>query len=108
MAGRSPARFLAPIALLAFVFALYTVVNNGRDKTSPNGAALPTVTATATSKKTSKKSSHSKKAKTYTVKSGDTLSGIAQKTGVDSSRLVRLNPKLDPGTLTPGQKIKLR
>ena len=107
MAGRSPARFLAPILLLAFVFALYTIVNDARDKGSPNGAAAPSVTATSTSKKSTKKSSK-KKAKTYTVKSGDTLSGIAQKTGVDASRLVRLNPKLDPGTLSPGQKIKLR
>ena len=31
MAGRSPARFLAPIALVAFAFALYSVVQDGRD-----------------------------------------------------------------------------
>lgn len=109
MAGRSPARFLAPIALLAFVFALYTIVENGRDNSTSNGAAAPSVTAAPTSHKSSKKSSSKKKTKkSYVVKSGDTLSGIAEKTGVDAAKLVQLNPHLDPSTLTPGQKIKLR
>jgi LysM repeat protein len=109
MAGRSPARFLAPIALLAFVFALYTIVHNGSDKGGSNGAAAPSVTATSTSHKTSKKSAKKKTTKkTYVVKSGDTLSGIAEKTGIDAAKLTRLNPKLNPSTLAPGQKIKLR
>ncbi len=108
MAGRSPARFLAPIAILAFVFALYTVINDARDRHGVSGSTTPTATATTTGKKTSKKTSTKKKAKTYTVKSGDTLSGIAEKTGVDASKLVRLNPRLDPATLAPGQRIKLR
>ena len=106
MAGRSPARFLAPIALIAFAFALYSVV---KDQSAPAGgnsaeSATPTATATAKSKKSSKKK---KKAKTYTVKSGDTLSGIAEKTKLTQEEILDLNPELDPSTLAPGQKIKL-
>jgi LysM repeat protein len=108
MVGRNPARFLAPIALLAFAFALYTVVQDARapaggDSSSGSPAnASPTASSTKGSKRTSRR------ARTYTVKSGDTLSGIAEKTGVSSATLQKLNPRLDPGTLSPGQKLKLR
>ena len=47
-------------------------------------------------------------AKTYTIKSGDTPSGIAVKVGVPLDQILELNPDLDPQTLTPGTKIKLR
>jgi LysM repeat protein len=108
MARRNPARFLAPIALVAFAFVLYSVVQDGRepaggDTGAPAGA---TATATATSKVAKKKKS-TKKAKTYTVKSGDTPSGIAEKTGVSLETLQQLNPELDPATLAPGQRVKL-
>ena len=103
---RNPARFLAPIALIAFSFALYSLVQDGRDNSggSSNGNATATATATSTSKKKSSSSSK-KKRKTYTVKSGDTLSGIAEKTGVSLETLNELNPNAD--TLSPGQKLRL-
>ena len=44
---------------------------------------------------------------TYTVKKGDTLSGIAQKYGTTVSELVRLNGIDNPNLIYPGQKIKL-
>jgi LysM repeat protein len=106
---RSPARFLAPIALVAFAVALYSVANDSRDSTGSNpGGASPTATSTSNSKSNSKKksSSSSKKRKSYTVKSGDTLSGIAEKTGVSLETLNELNPDAD--TLSPGQKLRLR
>src|SRR3954465_14862381 len=109
MAGRSPARFLAPIALIAFAFALYTVVQDARKPAGSNSdAGRPTATATPTAKKSSsKKSSAKKKVKTYRVKSGDTPSGIAEQNGMSLEELLELNPDLDPQTLTVGQRIKL-
>ena len=104
---RSPARFLAPIALVAVAFALYSVVRDSRDSTDSNSSgARPTATATSSSKSGAKKKTSSKKRKTYTVKSGDTLSAIAEKTGVSLEKLMELNPDAD--TLSPGQKLKLR
>ena len=44
----------------------------------------------------------------YTVKLGDTLGLISEKTGVPVERLQELNPDLDPQELVVGQKIKLR
>jgi LysM repeat protein len=101
---RSPARFLAPIALIAFAFALYSIAKTP-DDTAGGGKATPTATATA-AKSSKKKSTASKGRKTYTVKSGDTLSGIAEKTNVSLETLRDLNPRAD--TLSPGQKLRLR
>ena len=107
MAGRSPARFLAPLALVAFALALFIVVSNttGNDggQTGARGTSAP---AEATPPPSGKKKR--KPRKTYTVKAGDTPSGIAVKVDVPLDQILELNPDLDPQALTPGTKIKLR
>lgn len=47
-------------------------------------------------------------AKTYVVKSGDTLTAIAHKTGVPVAQILALNPEVDPQILIAGQTLKLR
>jgi LysM repeat protein len=96
MAGRSPARFLAPLALVAFALALFIVLDRttGNDET-PSG------------KKEGSKKKKKSKPETYTVKVGDTPSGIAEKVGVPLETILELNPDLDPQTLTPGTELKL-
>jgi LysM repeat protein len=104
---RSPARFLAPIALVAFAVALYSVAHDpGEPNGNTSGGSSATATPTSTSKSKSKKKTTSKKRKSYTVKAGDTMSGIAEKTGVSLETLTDLNPDVD--TLSPGQKLRLR
>jgi LysM repeat protein len=107
MAGRSPARFIAPLALVAFALALVIVVSNttgdGGGETGAQGTSAP-AEATPTPKAQKKKRTR----KTYTIKAGDTPSGISVKVGVPLDRIYELNPDLDPQTLTPGTKIKLR
>ncbi len=44
----------------------------------------------------------------YVVKQGDTLSGIAAKTGVPLDRLFRLNRGIDKKPIVPRQRIRLR
>ncbi len=110
MAGRSPARFLAPIALIIFAFALYNVVSSDEEPTSSTPAKQ---TATATPSESSsdedkeKEKSSKKKTKTYTVKAGDTASAIAEEAGMDLQTLLELNPDVDASSLSPGQKIVL-
>lgn len=49
------------------------------------------------------------KAKFYVVRGGDSLAGIAAKTGMSVSELQALNPKVtDPNALQPGQRLLLR
>jgi LysM repeat protein len=104
MAGRSPARFLAPLALVAFVVALFLIIQpgggNDQSGSGPASNSKPAATATATPKP-------KRKRKVYVVKAGDTPSGIAEKTGVSLEQLETANPDLDPQLLAPGQRIKL-
>ena len=113
MAGRSPARFLAPLALVVFALALFTVVTKATNDDSGGGSQQTNqpAGATATPKPGNESSQGNKKKKspkTYTVKAGDTPSGIAEKTGVPLDELLQLNPDLDPQALAPGAELKLR
>ncbi len=47
-------------------------------------------------------------AKTYVVKSGDTLVSIAHRTGVPVAHIIALNPEVDPQILIAGETLKLR
>ena len=110
MAPRSPARFLAPLALLAFGIALFMVVTSSSpepDTESPNRATETRPSGSPTGGEDGKERER-KGPRRYTVKPGDTPSSIAEKTGVPLEDILRLNPDLDPQTLSPGQRIKLR
>ncbi|MDA0180282.1 LysM domain-containing protein [Solirubrobacter phytolaccae] len=109
MVGRNPARFLAPIALIAFAFALYSVLSGENPPAGEDSGNRTSQEATPTATETPEKeeASTSKKRKTYTVKSGDTASGIAEANGIDLETLAELNQDLDLGALSPGQKIRL-
>jgi LysM repeat protein len=108
MAGRSPARFLAPLALVAFAVALFVVLDSGLSdderETAPNRA---TDTRPASSPD-GESEPRRRGPRFYTVKVGDTPSAIAEKTGVPLEELLRLNDDLDPQSLSPGQRLRLR
>ena len=107
MAGRSPARFIAPLALVAFALALFIVVSSTTgDGGGESGAQETRAPAEATPKPSAKRKR--KPRKTYTIKAGDTPSGIAVKVDVPLDQILELTPDLDPQTLTPGTKIRLR
>lgn len=113
---RSPARFLAPLALIAVVLAFLMIVNGSGGSRGGSGAPTDTVGTTATKSKgtrktttsTSKSGGKAAGPKYYVVQVGDTLGGIAGKTGVPLTRIQELNPAVDPHAMTSGQKIKLR
>jgi LysM repeat protein len=114
---RSPARFLAPLALIGVLVAFLAIVTSSGDggSTSTTDSSGTTSAQTSTTSKKSattkakkKKSSTAAGGKTYTVQVGDTLGGIADKTGVPLSRIEELNPNVDPHAMTTGQEIRLR
>jgi LysM repeat protein len=111
---RSPARWLAPIALVACAVAVYTVVNatllssdDSSSKTPASKSSTTSKTRTVSERSKSGKRRTSRRRRTYTVKGGDTLSSIAVKTGVSLERIQALNPKLDSNSLQTGQRVKL-
>jgi LysM repeat protein len=108
MAGRSPARFLAPLALVAVGIALFMVVNSSLSDSGGSTAPGQTSGTEPTASPTAQGKRERKGPRRYRVKAGDTPSSIADKTGVPLEEILRLNPDLDPQTLSPGQRIKLR
>jgi LysM repeat protein len=110
MTHHSPARWLAPIALVTCAFAVYAVVSAGSDGggSGAGGSTTRSPSRRSTASQRPKSSTPKPKAsRTYTVQPGDTLSAIAAKTGVALARIQALNPQADTQSLQTGQKIKL-
>jgi LysM repeat protein len=99
------ARLLAVLALLAATVALIVVVSDSLGGGNSNsdhrkiGKQEPD---------TGKKGQKNPPKKAYVVQPGDTLSSIAEKTGVSIAKLQQLNPGIDPQILIAGDKLKLR
>lgn len=107
MRSRSPARILAPLALVAAAVALILVIqgNGGGDASAPNSRrTAPSVRRSTIPGKARRPA----KGRTYLVKEGDILSSIAAKTGVPVATLEELNPNADPQALHAGQRLKIR
>ncbi len=102
---RTPARWLAPLALVTCAVAVYAVVDKTLLKDDTTSAGTTTSQPATKTKTTSSKPK--KHRRVYIVKSGDTLSAISIKTGVSLATIQRLNPKLDADTLHAGQHVRL-
>ena len=108
MTGRSPARLLAPLALVVCAVALFAVVSSGGGDASEDTAGSPRLDATPTATAKPKDDEKPKTSgETYTVKAGDTPSGIAEQLEIPVAELLDANPDADPNALSPGQKLKL-
>lgn len=110
MAYRSPARWLAPLALTGALAATLIVIS-GTDGGGSGTAETSTragITGSTTTSDATTTTSRPTKRRFYVVKDGDTLSMIADKTGVSLEVIEQLNPDVDAQTLHAGQRIKLR
>lgn len=106
MAARKPGRYLAPIALLAIVAAIYLLVqaNQSAGSHAPTTPVIPRTLAHTPSRHAS---AHGRHAAFYTVQPGDTLSGISTKTRVPIATLQSLNPGINPNALQTGQRLRV-
>lgn len=101
--ARSPLRFLAPIALIAAGLLFFLVLSQ-----SVGSDSAGTDTVSEEVQDGSGGGQGQPQREVYEVKTGDTLDGIAEKTGVSLERLQKLNPTLDPQSLITGQRIRLQ
>jgi LysM repeat protein len=102
MGARNPARYLAPIALIATISATYLIVHRGLTaKQSTTPSPTTSVARPSTSHKLSR-------ARFYVVRPGDSLSVIAARAGESLSTLQSLNPGVNPNALQVGQRLTLR
>lgn len=101
MVARNRARYLAPLALAATIVGGYLIVHAG---VSPKHQVASHLRAIGRRPGAQRKSAQ---AKFYVVRSGDSLTGIASRTGVPLARLTQLNPKFDPNSLQTAQRLRL-
>jgi LysM domain len=116
-ARRSPLRFLAPIGLVAFLFAFLLVVTSADDVSDGGDSNDANDKAQQRDLKGGDGGDRERRRErredrlpddVYVVKEGDTLASIAEKTGISVEELQELNPNLDPQTLVTGQEVRLR
>ena len=109
---RSPARFLAPVALVVFGIAVLIVLasagGSDRSSSTDGDATRSEQRDLRLKKRRSRERARRVSRSVYVVQAGDTLGGIAVKTGVTVEKLQELNPNVDPQALTSGQRLKLR
>ena len=106
--SKAPARALAFIALAAALVAIVMVISSslGDEEDGRGANRVGKQQKQGGGKK--KQGGGEKKAAFYVVQSGDTLTGIAAKTGVSVTEIQELNPGIDPQILVSGQRLKLR
>jgi len=102
---RNPARYLAPLAIAAAATASYLIVHNAVKHQHPAPAPL-----LAPGPAQTKATGHTTATQTkfYVVRPNDTLSKIAARTGVSLSTIESLNPSVNPDSLHPAQRLRLR
>jgi LysM domain len=98
MVRRNPARYLAPLALVATLVGTLLIVS----------LSLSTGSRTTHHASLSDQRARYAQQTFYTVQSGDSLSVIAAKTGATVASLERLNRTVSPSRLQPGQRLRLR
>lgn len=99
------ARFLAPIALAAVTLGVYLIVESTVDQPETKTRHRTVVV----NGRRRARPAH-RGPRYYVVRTGDTLSAIAARTGVSMSQLAHLNPALaaSPNSLQTGQRLRLR
>lgn len=101
---RNISRVIALFVLLGAAFAIFgiaqlTLNKNGHDQNTKHQSSQTRTGQSASQKKAKKRN------RTYIVKSGDTLGSIAAKFRITLTRLLELNPDIDPQSLQTGEKI---
>ena len=103
---------LAPVALVVFAIAALVILagagSGDRSSSRSNDATKSEQRDLRLKKRRARERRTHVNRSVYVVQAGDTLGGIAERTGVSVERLQELNPIVDPQALTSGQWLKLK
>ena len=97
------ARLAAPLAFFFAATVLIILVQRALESD-----AVDTGQSTTTTPDTTTTPARGCQRIRYKVKSGDTLESIAEKCDVSLTELLELNPQVDPLTLNPGDRVRIR
>ena len=105
------ARVLAVLALAGVALAIFLIISSATEDSDGGDKNKPKVQRQGNPNQGDQNGNGDPKSdqpKFYVVQPGDSLSLIAEKTGVSLERLQQLNPDIDPQLLPSGVKLKLR
>jgi hypothetical protein len=105
---RSPARLLAPVALIVALGAVAYVVSTSTGDDDGGGDDANRAAEPQPRQEQRQQERRRPRRTFYKVRLNDTLGLIAEQTGVPVEQLEALNPELDPQNLIVGQRIRLR
>jgi LysM repeat protein len=106
-AGRGWARWVAPAVLLLAVTGVVLLVRSALRSDTP--AATPTAGHVTTRAKPARRPPPPRVvAQYYVIRSGDTLDTIAARFATSLDKLLALNPGVEPTTLRPGQRLRIK
>ena len=100
--------WVAPIAFLAAITIGALVIRAGLEQGKHHEAQTRTATVTTKKKKHGAGGKQHGARRYYTIQTGDTLAAIAVKNGTTVTRLIQLNPGVNPTALRVGQRIRVQ
>jgi LysM repeat protein len=103
------ARYVAPAAfLLAVTIAVLLVRTSLRSSDEPATRAAQARVPSKSAVRPAKPGPQPALKRFYVIRSGDTLESIASRLNTTVTRLLELNPGIEPTTLRPGQEVRVR
>jgi peptidoglycan endopeptidase LytE len=96
-------RYGAPAAFLAAVTIAVLLVRSGLETSSPSSTRTVATTQPATTAATTRR-----RPLYYRLHAGQTISDVAIRFDTTVTRLLALNPRIEPTQLTVGQRIRVR
>jgi LysM repeat protein len=101
-------RYLAPAAFLLAVTAVVLVVRSGLGSSGHQATTTRSVHTTSSVLAPARPRPAAVPKRYYVIQSGDTLEVIGRRFGRTVAELQRLNPGVDPRTLAPGSRLRIR
>jgi LysM repeat protein len=106
VARRRWARYLAPAVFLLAVTGVVLLVRSALR--SDDGAPSTATRVTTNAKATRRAPPPRVAAQYYVIRSGDTLDAIAGRFATTVDKLLALNPGVEPTTLRPGERLRVK
>jgi LysM repeat protein len=102
------ARWVAPVVFLLAVTGVVLVVRSGLRNDSTPAVTTTKRPVVGAAHRPAPKPVPVKPKEWYVIQTGDTLGAIAARYGTSVEALLGLNPGIEPTTLRPGQRVRVK
>lgn len=102
------ARYVAPAVFLLAVTIAVLLVRSSLRPDKPAARTAPARVPAKSASRPAKPKPQPALKRFYVIRSGDTLESIASRLNTTVTRLLELNPGIEPTTLRPGEEVRVR